>query len=176
MTQPWALPAQKAKRVLGCIQSTVGSRGGRGFCPSALVRPHLESCIRQEGQGAAGVSPEETIKMIRLTEHFFYEERLRELELFTLEKKRVQNDVIAASQYLKRAYRKDGERLFTRACSDRRNGFKLQDWTFKLDMRKILFTVSMVRHWNRLPRELVGAPSLAEFKTRLDGALSSLVW
>ncbi|RMC00560.1 hypothetical protein DUI87_23176 [Hirundo rustica rustica] len=37
MTLPWALPAQRAKRVLGCIQSSVGSRGGRGFCPSALL-------------------------------------------------------------------------------------------------------------------------------------------
>ncbi|RMC22304.1 hypothetical protein DUI87_00616 [Hirundo rustica rustica] len=37
MTQPWALAAQKAKRVLGCIQSSVGSRGGRGFYSSALL-------------------------------------------------------------------------------------------------------------------------------------------
>jgi len=33
-----------------------------------------------------------------------------------------------------------------------------------------------VKHWPRLPRESVAAPSLAVFKARLDGALSSLVW
>ena len=38
------------------------------------------------------------------------------------------------------------------------------------------FTVRVVRHWNRLPREAVAATSLAVFKARLDGALSNLVW
>jgi len=37
------------------------------------------------------------------------------------------------------------------------------------------FTIRVVRHWNRLPREVVAAPSLAVFKARLDGALSNLV-
>jgi len=43
------------------------------------------------------------------------------------------------------------------------------------DIRKKFFTVRVVRHWNRLPREAVAAPCLAVFKARLDGALSSLV-
>jgi len=34
----------------------------------------------------------------------------------------------------------------------------------------------VVRHWNRLPREAVDAPSLEAFKASLDGALSNLVW
>ncbi|KFO57343.1 hypothetical protein N302_13836, partial [Corvus brachyrhynchos] len=42
-------------------------------------------------------------------------------------------------------------------------------------IRKEFFTVRVVRHWNRLPREAVDAPSLEVFKSRLDGALSSLV-
>jgi len=46
---------------------------------------------------------------------------------------------------------------------------------FRLDIRKKLFTVRAVRHWHRLPREAVAAPSLAVFKARLDGALSNLV-
>jgi len=37
------------------------------------------------------------------------------------------------------------------------------------------FTMRVVKHWNRLPREAVDAPSLEEFKARLDGALSNLV-
>ncbi|KFR01048.1 hypothetical protein Y956_01783, partial [Nipponia nippon] len=55
------------------------------------------------------------------------------------------------------------------------NGFKLKEGRFKLDIRKKFFTVRVVKHWHRLPREVVDAPSLAVFKARLDGALSNLV-
>jgi len=67
--------------------------------------------------------------------------------------------------------------LFTRVCSDRArgNGCKLKEGRFTLDFRKKFFTMSVVKHWNRLPREAVDVPSLAVFKARLDGALSNLV-
>ncbi|KFP96565.1 hypothetical protein N329_11800, partial [Haliaeetus albicilla] len=55
------------------------------------------------------------------------------------------------------------------------NGFKLEGGRFSLVMRKKLFMMRMVRHWNRLPREVVDAPSLEVFKARLDGALSNLI-
>ncbi|KFU90715.1 hypothetical protein M959_14713, partial [Chaetura pelagica] len=54
------------------------------------------------------------------------------------------------------------------------NGFKLQEGRFMLDIRKKFFSVRVVRQWNRLPREVVDAPSLEAFKAKLDGALSSL--
>ncbi|KFQ13426.1 hypothetical protein N330_02935, partial [Leptosomus discolor] len=54
-------------------------------------------------------------------------------------------------------------------------GFKLKEGRFRLDVRKKFFTVRVVRHWSRLPREAVDAPSLEVFMARLDGALSSLV-
>ena len=57
----------------------------------------------------------------------------------------------------------------------RENGFKLEEGRFRLDIRKKIFTVRVVRHCNRLPREVVDAPSLEAFKARLDGALSNLV-
>jgi len=46
----------------------------------------------------------------------------------------------------------------------------------RLDTRKKLFTVRVMRHWHRLPREAVDAAWLEVFKARLDGALSNLVW
>ncbi|KFZ59880.1 hypothetical protein N321_13403, partial [Antrostomus carolinensis] len=55
------------------------------------------------------------------------------------------------------------------------NGFKLREGRYKLDIRRIFFTWRVVRHWNRLPREAVDAPSLEAFKARLDGALGSLI-
>ena len=84
---------------------------------------------------------------------------------------------IAAFQYLKGAYKKAGQGLFTRACRDRTkgNGFKLREGRFRLDIRKKFFTRRVVRHCNRLPREAVAAPSLEVSKARLDGALSNLM-
>ena len=73
-------------------------------------------------------------------------------------------------QYLKGSYRKEGDRLFSRVCGDRirGNGFKLKEGRFRLDIRKKCFTVRVVRQWNRLPREVVEAPSLETFKARMD--------
>ena len=115
--------------------------------------------------------------MVRGMEHVSYEERLRELGLFSLEKRRLQGDLTAAFQYLKGAYKKAGEGLFTRECSEgtRSSCFTLEEGRFRLDMRKKFFTMRLVRHWSKLPREAVGAPSLKVLKARLDGALSNLV-
>ncbi|KFW11880.1 hypothetical protein N326_11974, partial [Eurypyga helias] len=55
------------------------------------------------------------------------------------------------------------------------NGVKLNEGRFRLDIRKKFFTERVVKHWNRLPREAVDAPSLEVFKARLDEALSNLV-
>ena len=112
--------------------------------------------------------------MSRGLEHLSYEERLRKLGL---EKRRLRGDLIVAFQYLKGAYKQEGERLFTRVDSDsiRGNGFKLRQGRFRLDIRRKFFHQRVVTHWNRLPKEVVDAPSLEAFKARLDVALGSLV-
>jgi len=81
-------------------------------------------------------------------------------------------------QYLNGEYIQDGERLFMRVDSNRTkgNGFKLRQGRFRLDMGREFFTQRVVTHWNRLPKEVVDAPSLEAFKARLDVAPGSLVW
>jgi len=90
---------------------------------------------------------------------------LRELGFFSLEKRKLQGDLIMTFQYKRRLTGKV-ERLLTTACSDRtrRNSFKLEEESFRLDIRKKFFTQRVVRHWNRLPRDV---PSLKTFMARL---------
>ena len=53
--------------------------------------------------------------------------------------------------------------------------YRLEEGRFRIDIRKKFCTVRVVRHWHKLPSEVVGAPTLEAFKARLDGAISNLV-
>jgi len=115
--------------------------------------------------------------MIRGLEHLCYEQRLRELGLFSLEKRRFWGEFIEAFQYLKGASKKDKDKLLSSACCDRTrgNGLKMKDGGYRLDIKKKFFTMRVVRHWNRFSKEVVDTTSLEVFKAKFDGALSYLV-
>jgi len=114
--------------------------------------------------------------MIRGLEHLCCEDRLRQLGLFSLEKRRLRADLIEAFQYLKGPTRKL-ERDFLQGPVRIEQRIMVLDWKrFRSDLRNEFFTLRALRPWPRLPRGAVAAPSLAGFKARLDGALSSLVW
>ena len=82
--------------------------------------------------------------MLRGLQHLPYKDRLRELGLFSLEKRRLGG---AAFQYLKRAYKQEGSPLFTKVHNGRTrgNGFKLREGRFRLDIRGKFFTKRVVR-------------------------------
>ncbi|PKU40764.1 hypothetical protein llap_8936 [Limosa lapponica baueri] len=164
----------------------ITSRGKEVIIPlySLPVRPHLEYCVqfwsllyKKDVDTLERVQRRAT-KVIKGLGSLWYEERLRELDLFSLEKRRVRGDLSTVFQYLKGGYKEDGDCLFTRSHREktRGNSSKLLQGRFRLDTRGQLFTMRTISYWNNLLREVVDSPTLDTFEIELDRMLGHLVW
>ena len=186
MSQQWALAAKRAGGVLGCVRQSIASRWKEVILPlcSALGRPPLECCVQcwapQDKRDTDTVErvQRRATKMTKGREHLCCEERLRELGLFSLEKRRLRVDLnvyFRCLHHLKGGCKADGARLFPVVPGDRTrgHGHKLRHSRVPLKIRKHFLTARVTESWHRLPREVVESPSLEIFKSHLDVVLGS---
>ena len=99
-----------------------------------------------------------------------YEERLKELNLFSLTKRRLRGDLIEVFKMFKGFDNVDINDyvVIDRDRTTRSNGFKITGKTFRTEESKYFFFNRIVNVWNSLPAQIVNSNTIETFKRRLD--------
>ncbi|KAF7247676.1 Band 4.1-like protein 4B [Varanus komodoensis] len=178
MSQQCDAVVKRVNATLGSIARSVASRSSEVLLPpyTTLLRPQLEYCVqfwaphyRKDIARLESVQRRAT-KLVASLQGMLYEARLRELGLFSLEKRRLRGDMLTTYRYVRGCHMEMGRDLFfpAKVGRTRSNGAKLREPRFHLDARKHFLTVRTLRVWNGLPQEVIEAPLVRVFKDRLD--------
>ncbi len=176
----------KANRILGFISRSVSNRTDKVILQLylALVRPHLDYAVqfwcpayKMDIHSLESVQRRMT-KMIHSIRNLPYEERLKRLNLHSLERRRVRGDLIEVYKWMTGINKGDiGSILIVNQENrTRNNGFKLDKFKFKREIGKNWFGNRVVDEWNKLPNEIITAKTVSSFKNRLDKYMDSKRW
>ena len=180
---PSAQCADAARRAMGMLQLI--RRSFVELTPTiftllygSLVRPHLEYAVQAWSPYLArDIESLERIqraatRMVKGLRHLPYEDRLQRLNLFSLRRRRLRGDLILAYNIWRGRVDLPADHLLHSSLRPgmRREGFRLQQQYSRTRRRQSTFSARVVEPWNRLPLDVVSAPSVDVFKKRLDAA------
>lgn len=170
--------AYKAMAALGMIKRTFTKLSKEAFkmLYSTYVRPHLEYCVQawspyyQKDINILEKVQRRATKMVHGMKNLSYDQRLKSLNLFSLERRRIRGDLIEAFKILNQFENVEPNDFFRRSMTTNLRGHS--DKLFKSRSVKLcrrnFFSQKIVDNWNSLPQELIDSTSVDVFKRRLD--------
>ena len=175
---------KKAQKILGYIKRQFTTRKKETILTlyNALVRPHLEYAVqfwspslRKDIERLEKVQARAT-KLIPSIRHMSYERRLKQLNLYSLEKRRIRGQLIETFKILKGIENIDHRKLFTLSTNQTRsNGWKLDLKRFNTSQCGDFFTYKIASYWNKLPTDVVNSANINQFKMRLDKVIDTML-
>ena len=171
--------AKKAQSVLGMVhrQFKIIDKEDFGIIYKTYIRPHLEYCIQawspnlQKDKMMLEKVQRRATRMVKGLKKLPYETRLKKLGLYSLERRRLRGDLIETFKILTGKERVNCSKFFELAdvtSGLRGHSLKLFKPRCHTTIRQNFFSSRIVNEWNKLPQEVIDAPSINAFKNRLD--------